>query len=48
MKMQKVRLIDREKFRENIKKIREEKEKNPDKTPNKTLNLPKKRESCGE
>ena len=44
MKMQKIRLIDKEKLRENLKKMKEERDKNPDKTPR----FQKKRESCGE
>ena len=44
MKMQKVKLIDKEKLRESLKKKKEKQGQNP----NKTLNFPKKRESCGE
>ena len=43
LKMQKLKILDRDKLRENIKKMKKEKDENPDKT----LNFPKKRESCG-
>jgi len=44
MKMQKIKLIDKEKLKENLKKKKEKQDQNPDKT----VNFPKKRESCGE
>ena len=44
MKMQKIKLIDKEKLRKNIKEMKEKKGEKSDNT----LNLPEKRESCGE
>ncbi|MBQ4438512.1 hypothetical protein II898_06510 [bacterium] len=44
IKMQKIKLIDKEKFKENLKKMKEKQGKNPDNAPD----FQKKGESCGE